>query len=122
MVSGSFEESDNGTIVGRQGLFRKNLTHITVLAGPNAHHLPNTVARDDQMRFVGVDYSVDLECRACGGWTPYRYSEILSSVVQDRGIDCSHCGRTTNHGWDSMRQAQALGARFMRSRQAAQTA
>jgi hypothetical protein len=71
------------------------------------------------MRYVGIDYCVDLECEACRKSTRIRYSRLLSLVTQDARIPCAACGRVTSHDRTSASRARLLFQRHWSLRQPA---
>ncbi len=60
------------------------------------------------MDYVGIDYSVDLECTACGGTTRVRYSRLLALLDVRGAVACAACGRAMNHDWTTVAKAQQL--------------
>jgi hypothetical protein len=68
------------------------------------------------MRYVGMDYCVDLECGACRKATRIRYSRLLSLVTQGTRIACAACGRVTGHDWTSASRARLLFRRHLSQR------
>ena len=69
------------------------------------------------MDYVGIDYSVDLECTECGGTTRVRYSRLLALLDAKGAVACAACGRAMNHDWTTAAKAQQLfRAYFARAR------
>jgi hypothetical protein len=60
------------------------------------------------MRYVGIDYCVDLSCSECAGTTRVRYSRLLALLDVGGAVACAACGRATNHDWTSVSKAQQL--------------
>ena len=71
------------------------------------------------MRYVGMDYCVDLECGACRKATRIRYSRLLSLVTQGARIACAACGRVTSHDSTSASRARLLFRRHVSLRRPA---
>jgi transcription elongation factor Elf1 len=60
------------------------------------------------MDYVGMDYSVDLECSRCAATTRVRYSRLLALLSVGGTVACAACGRATNHNWTTVSKAQQL--------------